>query len=147
MLSRAPAESCFIPPAASVADRRLCPAYSFADYSLRQAGSLQVLPLGLWVSGTRYSSTSASRETASDSLERLADRRWIDRAQLDALPTALNHGLSAYLHPQDPLVFEAAHNFLHSPASLVHVSIAFARKTAGGFDDFSCSTVCARIFT
>src|SRR5882757_3876081 len=64
-------------------------AYEFADFlaSARQ-GLWQVLPLGpLGYGNSPYSSTSAfAGNPLLISLERLADRGWIDRAQIDALP-------------------------------------------------------------
>src|SRR6266852_4582849 len=63
-------------------------AYAFADFlaSARQ-GLWQVLPLGpLGHGNSPYSSTSAfAGNPLLISLERLADRGWIDRAQVNAL--------------------------------------------------------------
>ena len=65
-------------------------AYAFADFlaSARQ-GLWQVLPLGpLGYGNSPYSSTSAfAGNPLLISLERLADRGWIDRARVDALPS------------------------------------------------------------
>src|SRR5664280_1982145 len=95
-------------------------AYGFADFlaSGRQ-GLWQVLPLGpLGYGNSPYSSTSAfAGNPLLISLERLADRGWIDRAQVDAL--AVNVETVDYpevFHQKLPLLFEAAHNFLRSAA-------------------------------
>jgi 4-alpha-glucanotransferase len=91
-------------------------AYSFADYlaSARQ-GLWQVLPMGpLGFGNSPYSSTSAfAGNPLLISLERLEDRGFIDRAQIDALsdefePVDYQRIFSRKL----PLVFEAARNFL-----------------------------------
>ena len=67
-------------------------AYAFADFlaSARQ-GLWQVLPLGpLGFGNSPYSSTSAfAGNPLLISLERLADRGWIDRAQIDALASGV----------------------------------------------------------
>src|SRR5271170_1396585 len=63
-------------------------AYAFADFlSSAQQGLWQVLPLGpLGFGDSPYSSTSAfAGNPLLISLERLADRGWIDRAKVDAL--------------------------------------------------------------
>src|ERR1700723_4197224 len=63
--------------------------YAFADFlaSARQ-GLWQVLPLGpLGFGNSPYSSTSAfAGNPLLISLERLADRGWVERALVDALP-------------------------------------------------------------
>src|SRR5213594_5124948 len=97
-------------------------AYEFLNWlaDARQ-GLWQVLPLGPPANGNSpYSSTSAfAGNPLLISLERLADRRWIDRACLAGLADKV--GPIDYQHiftRKMPLVFEAAHNFLHSaPAS------------------------------
>ena len=63
-------------------------AYAFADFlASAQQGLWQVLPLGpLGYGNSPYSSTSAfAGNPLLISLERLADRGWIDRTQIDAL--------------------------------------------------------------
>src|SRR6202162_1688335 len=63
-------------------------AYAFADFlSSARQGLWQVLPLGpLGYGNSPYSSTSAfAGNPLLISLERLADRGWVDHAQLDAL--------------------------------------------------------------
>ena len=76
-----------------------------------------MLPLGpLGFGDSPYSSTSAfAGNPLLISLERLADRGWIDRAQIDALPdTAGPVDYPHIFNRKMPLVFEAAHNFLRS---------------------------------
>src|SRR5271167_1857296 len=84
-------------------------AYAFADFlaSARQ-GLWQVLPLGpLGFGDSPYSSTSAfAGDPLLISLERLADRGWIDRAQIDALPTGIGPvDYVAVFHQKLPLLF------------------------------------------
>src|SRR5580692_11450173 len=62
-------------------------AYAFADFlASAKQGLWQVLPLGpLGFGDSPYSSTSAfAGNPLLISLERLADRGWLDRAQVDA---------------------------------------------------------------
>lgn len=116
-------------------------AYLFADYlaSARQ-GLWQVLPLSpLGYGNSPYSSTSAfAGSPLLISLERLADRGWIDHAQLN--------GLSNVVEPVDyqrifsrkmPLVFEAARNFLRSaPSSSRSRFQRFCEENRWWLDDF-----------
>src|ERR1700750_33450 len=86
-------------------------AYQFADFlaSARQ-GLWQVLPLGpLGYGNSPYSSTSAfAGSPLLISLERLAERGFIDRAQLDALSDAAEPVDYPRVFTQKmPLVFEA----------------------------------------
>ena len=79
----------------------------------------QVLPLGpLGYGNSPYSSTSAfAGNPVLISLERLADRGWIDRAQLDALPDGITPVDYPHIFRRKmPLLFEAAHNFLRTAA-------------------------------
>ena len=91
-------------------------AYEFLNWlaDARQ-GLWQVLPLGPPANGNSpYSSTSAfAGNPLLISLERLADRRWIDRACLAGLadkvgPIDYDHVRAAKL----PLLAQAARNFL-----------------------------------
>ncbi|MGO9405150.1 MAG: 4-alpha-glucanotransferase [Terriglobales bacterium] len=116
-------------------------AYAFADFlaSARQ-GLWQVLPLGpLGYGASPYSSTSAfAGNPLLISLERLADRGWLDRSKIDALTGAVEpvDYLSVFRHKL-PLVFEAAHNFVRSAApdarSRYHT---FCRQNQWWLDDF-----------
>src|SRR5208283_2742622 len=93
-------------------------AYAFADFLASARQSVwQVLPLGpLGYGDSPYSSTSAfAGNPLLISLDRLAERGWIDRSQLDALPAAIEPvDYSSVFHHKLPLLFEAAHNFVGS---------------------------------
>src|SRR5208337_2884542 len=116
-------------------------AYAFADFlaSARQ-GLWQVLPFGpLGYGASPYSSTSAfAGNPLLISLERLADRGWIDRAKVDALTSAVEpvDYLSVFRHKL-PLVFEAAHYFVRSaPPSARSRYENFCRQNQWWLDDF-----------
>ncbi len=116
-------------------------AYAFADFlaSARQ-GLWQVLPLGpLGYGASPYSSTSAfAGNPLLISLERLADRGWIDHAKVDALTSAVEpvDYLSAF-HHKLPLVFEAARNFARSAAPNARLRYEnFCRQNKWWLDDF-----------
>ena len=105
-----PAEYCFIPPR-----------------SLRAAGSAP------------YSSTSAfAGNPLLISLERLADRGWIDRAQIDALPTGTGPvDYAAVFRQKLPLLFLAARNFARSAAPNARARYEnFCRQNQWWLDDF-----------
>src|SRR5262249_5291384 len=91
-------------------------AYVFADYLAAAKQSLwQVLPLGaLGFGNSPYSSTSAfAGNPLLISLERLAERGWIDEDQVRALPDA--GGAVQYkrvFSTKMPLIFESATGFL-----------------------------------
>ncbi|MGC2450113.1 MAG: 4-alpha-glucanotransferase [Candidatus Sulfotelmatobacter sp.] len=96
-------------------------AYRFVDFlaSARQ-GVWQVLPLSpLGYGNSPYSTTSAfAGNPLLISLERLADRGWIEHSKLDQLPS--NSGPVEYdkvFAQKLPLLFEAARNFLRSASS------------------------------
>ena len=97
-------------------------AYEFVDFlaSARQ-GLWQVLPLGPPAAGdSPYSSTSAfAGNPLLISLERLAERGWIEAAQLSGLPDSV--GMIDYdqvSRHKLPLLAQAARNFLeHAPAA------------------------------
>ncbi len=116
-------------------------AYAFADFlaSARQ-GLWQVLPLGpLGYGASPYSSTSAfAGNPLLISLERLADRGWLDHAQVDALTTAVEPvDYSSVFHHKLPLVFEAAHNFVRSaPPHARSRYQTFCRQNQWWLDDF-----------
>ncbi len=93
-------------------------AYEFVDFlaSARQ-GLWQVLPLGPPAHGNSpYSSTSAfAGNPLLISLERLADRGWINRASLDRLPTAVGPvNYEEVSRLKLPLLVDAANRFLAS---------------------------------
>jgi len=116
-------------------------AYSFADYlASAKQGLWQVLPLGpLGFGNSPYSSTSAfAGNPLLISLERLADRGWIDRARLDALPDGIEPVDYQHIFTRKmPLVFEAAHNFPRSaPASARSRFDRFCQENRWWLDDF-----------
>ena len=121
-------------------------AYAFADFlaSARQ-GVWQVLPLGpLGFGNSPYSSPSAfAGNPLLISLERLADRGWISRTQLDTPPSNVEPvDYPAVFHRKLPLLFEAAHNFLQSaspdPASQMRTPATTnsADQNSWWLDDF-----------
>ena len=116
-------------------------AYAFADFlaSARQ-GLWQVLPLGpLGFGNSPYSSTSAfAGNPLLISLERLADRGWIDRPQVDALPDGGGPvDYPAVFHHKLPLLFEAARNFVRSAAPNARSRYeSFCRQNQWWLDDF-----------
>ncbi len=116
-------------------------AYAFADFlaSARQ-GLWQVLPLGpLGFGNSPYSSTSAfAGNPLLISLERLADRGWIDRAPVDAIPDGSGPvDYPAVFHHKLPLLFEAARRFVRSAASPARGRFEnFCRQNQAWLDDF-----------
>jgi len=116
-------------------------AYAFADFlaSSRQ-GVWQVLPLGpLGLGNSPYSSTSAfAGNPLLISLERLAERGWIDRPQLETQPNggkAVDY--ASVFHHKLPLLFEAARNFLRSAAANSRSRYEdFRRQNQWWLDDF-----------
>ena len=116
-------------------------AYAFADFlgSARQ-GLWQVLPLGpLGFGDSPYSSTSAfAGNPLLISLERLADRGWIDRAKLDTLPGGAEPvDYPAVFHQKLPLLFAAARNFMHSAPSNARARYEeFCRQNQWWLEDF-----------
>ena len=116
-------------------------AYRFVDFlaSARQ-GVWQVLPLGpLGYGNSPYSSTSAfAGNPLLISLERLSDHGWIDRAQVNGLPSPDGPVEYEKVFPQKmPLLFEAARNFLRtaSPDAL-HSFESFREENSWWLDDF-----------
>ncbi|MGA7574718.1 MAG: 4-alpha-glucanotransferase [Terriglobales bacterium] len=116
-------------------------AYAFADFlaSARQ-GLWQVLPLGpLGYGNSPYSSTSAfAGNPLLISLDRLADRGWVDRARVDALPIDVETvNYPAVFRQKLPLLFEAARNFLVSaPANARARFEGFCLQNQWWLDDF-----------
>ena len=117
-------------------------AYAFADYlASAKQGVWQVLPLGpLGYGNSPYSSTSAfAGNPLLISLERLADRGWIDHAQLDALSSDV--AAVDYRHifsRKMPLLFEAAHNFRRTAAAGPRSRFErFCEENRWWLDDFS----------
>ncbi|MBZ5654041.1 MAG: 4-alpha-glucanotransferase [Acidobacteriia bacterium] len=116
-------------------------AYAFADFlaSARQ-GLWQVLPLGpLGFGDSPYSSTSAfAGNPLLISLGRLADRGWIDRAQVDPLPDGVEPVDYPFVFRRKmPLLFEAARNFLRSAAGTARSRFeTFCHQNEWWLDDF-----------
>ncbi|MGA9641237.1 MAG: 4-alpha-glucanotransferase [Terriglobales bacterium] len=116
-------------------------AYAFADFLASARQSVwQVLPLGpLGYGDSPYSSTSAfAGNPLLISLDRLAERGWIDRSQLDALPAAIEPvDYSSVFHHKLPLLFEAAHNFVGSAPPNARARFEnFRRQNHWWLDDF-----------
>ena len=116
-------------------------AYAFADFLASARQSVwQVLPLGpLGLGNSPYSSTSAfAGNPLLISLERLADRGWIDRSKLDILPIGTGAvDYASVFHQKLPLLFEAARNFLDSaPANARSRYENFCHQNRWWLDDF-----------
>lgn len=116
-------------------------AYAFADFlaSARQ-GMWQALPLGpLGYGNSPYSSTSAfAGNPLLISLERLADRGWIAKSQVDPLASSVEPvDYSAVFHQKLPLIFEAARNFVRSVAGSIRARFdTFCSQNQWWLDDF-----------
>jgi 4-alpha-glucanotransferase len=116
-------------------------AYRFVDFlaSARQ-GFWQVLPLGpLGYGNSPYSSTSAfAGNPLLISLERLAERGWIDAAKLSGLPEAT--GVVEYdqvFAAKMPLLFAAAKNFAATASEPARVRFQqFRAENSWWLDDF-----------
>jgi len=116
-------------------------AYTFTDFLASAKQSLwQVLPLGpLGFGNSPYSSTSAfAGNPLLISLDRLADRGWVDRAAVDSLSDGVTSVDYEHIFKRKmPLLFEAARNFLRSagpgPRSRFD---RFAHENAWWLDDF-----------
>ena len=116
-------------------------AYVFADFlASAREGLWQVLPLGpLGYGDSPYSSTSAfAGNPLLISLERLADRGWIDRSRVDGLADGVEPvDYPLVFHKKLPLLFEAGRNFLRSaPANARSRYDNFCRQNEWWLDDF-----------
>lgn len=116
-------------------------AYAFADFlAAAKQGLWQLLPLGpLGYGNSPYSSTSAfAGNPLLISLDRLADRGWIEHAQVEALSAAVEPvDYSSVFHQKLPLVFAAARNFVRSAAKDVRSRYEnFCRQNKWWLDDF-----------
>ena len=116
-------------------------AYGFADFlAAAKQGLWQVLPLGpLGAGNSPYSATSAfAGNPLLVSLERLAERGWIDPQQVQALPD----GVSSVDYDQVrasklPLLCQAARNFLSQSRESDHARFRrFCAQNAGWLEDF-----------
>ena len=116
-------------------------AYRFLDFlaSARQ-GVWQVLPLGtLGYGNSPYSSTSAfAGNPLLISLERLAERGWIEWAKLDGLEAGSGSVEYEQVFARKmPLLFDAARNFLRSgSADALRRFVGFRTENAWWLDDF-----------
>ena len=115
--------------------------YAFADFlaSARQ-GIWQVLPLGpLGFGDSPYSSTSAfAGNPLLISLERLADRGWIDHTRVNALAVDGEPvEYASVFRRKMPLLFEAARNFVRSAPPNARTRYQdFCRQNQWWLDDF-----------
>jgi len=116
-------------------------AYRFVDFlaSARQ-GLWQVLPLGpIGYGNSPYSSTSAfAGNPLLISLERLAERGWIDPARLEGLSASSDLvEYDSVFAQKMPLLFEAARNFLQTGSSeVMHRLEDFRKRNSWWLDDF-----------
>src|SRR5882672_2695810 len=116
-------------------------AYEFLDFlSAARQGLWQVLPLGPPANGNSpYSSTSAfAGNPLLVSLERLAERGWIDHASLDSLPDDVGSIDYGQVHEfKMPLLREAARNFLDRASDWARARFdRFCYDTAWWLEDF-----------
>jgi 4-alpha-glucanotransferase len=116
-------------------------AYEFLDFlaSARQ-GLWQVLPLGPPANGNSpYSSTSAfAGNSLLISLERLADRGWLDRSDLQTLPGSVGPvDYADVIRRKLPLIVEAAQRFLgHASGDQLARFHDFCRQNAWWLEDY-----------
>ncbi len=115
-------------------------AYAFADFlASARLGLWQVLPLGpLGYGNSPYSSISAfAGNPLLISLERLAERGWIDQARVNALGGGKPVDYAAVFRQKLPLLFEAARNFLRSAVPSARFRYEkFCRENRWWLDDF-----------
>jgi 4-alpha-glucanotransferase len=116
-------------------------AYAFADFlASAQQGLWQVLPMGpLGYGDSPYSSTSAfAGNPLLISLERLAERGWVERARVDALAGSVGPvDYTTIFHQKLPLLFAAARRFVDSAALHDRARYeSFCRENGWWLDDF-----------
>jgi len=116
-------------------------AYRFVDFlSSARQGLWQVLPLGpIGYGDSPYSSTSAfAGNPLLISLERLAERGWIDPKRLEGLsPSSGPVEYDQVFAQKIPLLFEAARKFLRTASSEARRRFkAFCEENAWWLDDF-----------
>ncbi|MFZ3342685.1 MAG: 4-alpha-glucanotransferase [Terriglobales bacterium] len=116
-------------------------AYAFADFlAAAKQGVWQVLPLGpLGFGDSPYSSTSAlAGNPLLISLDRLVERGWLERSQLDTLPAEADPvDYSAVFHQKLPLLFEAGRKFLCAAPEKARARYEkFRRENQWWLDDF-----------
>lgn len=116
-------------------------AYEFVDFlSAAKQGLWQVLPLGpLGYGNSPYSATSAfAGNPLLISLERLADKGWIERSRVEKLPTEVGPvGYDAVFPHKMPLIAEAARNFTRTATGSSRARFdQFCRDNGWWLDDF-----------
>jgi 4-alpha-glucanotransferase len=116
-------------------------AYEFVDFLVAaKQGLWQVLPLGpLGYGNSPYSSTSAfAGNPLLISLDRLADKGWIDRSRLTALPSDVAAVEYDAVFPRKmPLLAEAARNFSKTATGSARARFDhFCTDNAWWLDDF-----------
>jgi 4-alpha-glucanotransferase len=116
-------------------------AYAFVDFlAAARQGLWQVLPLGpLGYGNSPYSATSAfAGNPLLISLERLADRDWIDRSLIANLPEANGPVEYASIFPSKmPLLAQAARNFATRMQGNARARFnRFCQENAEWLDDF-----------
>jgi 4-alpha-glucanotransferase len=116
-------------------------AYAFVDFlAAAQQGLWQVLPLGpVGLGNSPYSATSAfAGNPLLVSLERLAERGWIDGNRLESLPGSTSKvDYDRVRATKVPLLREAARNFLSSADSRARERYDFFRNAnAWWLEDF-----------
>ena len=124
-------------------------AYEFLDFLTEAKQTLwQILPLGpVGYGNSPYSSTSAfAGNPLMISLERLAERGWIDSARLkQLLPATGNVDFEKVWDTKYSLIEEAARGFLKTPrARSAAASTASAARTHGGSRTTRSSKYCAK---
>ncbi|HMK23318.1 MAG TPA: 4-alpha-glucanotransferase [Terriglobales bacterium] len=116
-------------------------AYQFVDFlAAAKQGLWQVLPLGpLGYGNSPYSSTSAfAGNPLLISLERLAERGWIERARISELPQATGSvDYEAVFPGKMPLLAEAARNFVRNVGGAARERFEqFCQENRSWLDDF-----------
>jgi 4-alpha-glucanotransferase len=116
-------------------------AYEFVDFLTAAKQSLwQVLPLGpLGFGNSPYSSTSAfAGNPLLISLERLAERGWIDRSLIDDLPSSVEPAdYAKVFRKKMPLLAEAASTFARNMSGNGRARYEqFCQQNAEWLDDF-----------
>jgi len=121
-------------------------AYSFLDFLAPAGQSIwQVLPLGpTGLGNSPYSTVSAfAGNPLLISLERLAERGWIESQRLESLPTHVGRvDFDQVVASKIPLLREAAENFLRlAPASMRESYELFCSRQSWWLDDYALFAV------
>jgi 4-alpha-glucanotransferase len=115
--------------------------YEFLDFlATARQGLWQVLPLGPPANGNSpYSSISAfAGNPLLISLERLAEKGWLEKSRLDKLPTSVKPiDYAEVRHHKEPLLAKAAQKFLDSAADDAKSRFqGFVTENAWWLEDF-----------